>query len=368
MRITPLLLFLAACTESSSSPLDPSAYHYGESLPAHFAGAIDNAPSDNPITDDGAALGRVLFHDVALSSDGTIACASCHVQANGFSDTVALSEGVAGETARNAMPIADTRFYRDGRMFWDERAATLEDQVLMPIQNPVEMGLTLDEMVANVSAQPYYADLFTAAFGDSQVTADRVSRALAQYVRAIMSYRSRYDEGIEAAGDVAATFPNYTAAESRGKELFLQACASCHLDAGPPAPGPRRNQAVFEIAVPTNNGLDATNDGDGGVGDITGDPRDAGRFKAPSLRNVALTAPYMHDGRFATLAEVVDHYADGVEDNPNLDPRLRVPGTTAVRTLALSLDDRAALVAFMETLTDDALVNDVRFSDPFATP
>jgi cytochrome c peroxidase len=395
MRFLPCLVLIAACTADNSGtgaddaadddptpdaaddddppsglldlPDDPFAYD--DPLPAHFDGALDNTPADNPITDEGATLGRVLFYDRALSANGTVACASCHDQAHAFADPAQFSTGFEGGlTGRNAMSVLDARFYRNGRFFWDERAATLEEQVLMPIQNEVEMGLTLDELVANVSAQPYYAPLFEDAFGDATVTSDRISRALAQFVRAAVSYRSRYDEGIAAAGDVANAFPNYSASENRGKALFLgrAACAACHLDSGPPAPGPRRNQAIFFIAIATNNGLDATTDvDDNGVGDISGDPQDDGRFKSPSLRNVELTAPYMHDGRLATLDAVIDHYATGVQPHPNLDPRLRVPNDGSPRVLQLSPQDRADLIAFLRTLTDEALIEDVRFSDPF---
>ncbi|MRG96208.1 cytochrome-c peroxidase [Polyangium spumosum] len=382
---------LAACegpAAETPDPVDPpvitedglalpeTPYNYAAiDLPAHFQGQLaadqDNTPAGNPITDDGATLGRVLFYDVALSKNGTIACASCHQQESAFSDTARRSLGFeGGETGRNSMTVADARYYRNGRFFWDERAATLEDQVLRPIQDPVEMGLTLDELVANVSAQSYYPKLFEKAFGDPAITADRISRALAQFVRSIVSYRSRFDEGIEAAGgDINAPFPGFTAEENAGKGLFLGpagGCAVCHLDDGPPHPPPRRNNAFFYIAVPTNNGLDATTDvDDNGLGEITGNPADMGRFKSPSLRNVALTGPYMHDGRFETLEEVVEHYDSGVQPHPNLDPRLRVPGTPEPRKLNLSPEQKASLVAFLKTLTDEKLLVDPMYADPF---
>ncbi|HWU88095.1 MAG TPA: cytochrome c peroxidase [Kofleriaceae bacterium] len=354
--------------------LPATPYPYAEvMLPAHFqtpfVRGMDNTPADNPITDDGATLGRVLFYDRALSQDRTVACASCHDQAHAFSDPKRFSDGFAGgHTNRNAMPITDARFYRNGRFFWDQRAATLEAQVLLPIQNPVEMGLTLDELVARVAAEPYYPYLFERAFGDAEVTTDRIARALAQFARSLVSYRSRYDTGIVATGDVNRPFPSYTPEENLGKDLFMTrgGCSACHLFNGPPAPGPRPNQAVFFIDIATSNGLDATTDvPDRGVGDITGRPQDLGRFKSPSLRNVALTGPYMHDGRLATLADVVEHYRTGVQPHPNLDPRLRVPGTGAPRLVTLTSAEAAALVAFLETLTDDALVADPWFADPF---
>ena len=342
-------------------------------LPAHFqtafVRAMDNTPAANLIRDDGATLGRVLFYDRTLSQNRTIACASCHDQAHAFSDPVRFSTGFAGgHTTRNAMPITDARFYQNGRFFWDQRAATLEAQVLMPIQNTVEMGLTLDELVARVEAQPYYAYLFERAFGDPAVTTDRIASALAQFTRTLVSYRSRYDAGVAAAGDVQPPFPGFTAEENLGKGLFLGrgGCANCHLFAGPPRQAPRPNQAIFFIDIATSNGLDATTDvADRGVGDVTGRPQDLGRFKSPSLRNVALTGPYMHDGRLATLADVVEHYRTGVQPHPNLDPRLRNPATGAPRLVPLTPAEAAALVAFLGTLTDDALRTDPWFADPF---
>lgn len=349
-------------------------YDYRDALPDHWqtpgVEALDNTPADNPTTDAGATLGRVLFYDRTLSANATIACATCHAQADGFSDPNQFSEGFdGGLTDRNSMGLSDARFYANGHFFWDERADTLEDQVLMPIQNPVEMGLTLEELVERVQAQPYYPALFEQAFGDDTIDADRISLALAQFVRAIVSYRAPYDEGIAAAGNPGVDFPNYTAQENQGKAIFFGPagrCAPCHVgQPGPPPPpgAPLPNTAVFLMTAPANNGLDATTV-DEGVGGITGDPAQLGLFKSSSLRNVELTAPYMHDGRFDTLEEVVEHYDNGVQPHENLDPRLRAPGGQP-QQLNLSDAQKAALAAFLRTLTDDALVSDVRFGDPF---
>lgn len=349
-------------------------YDYDPTLPDHWqtvgVGQLDNMPADNLTTDAGATLGRVLFYDVALSANETIACATCHAQADGFSDPNQFSEGFdGGLTGRNSMGLSDARFYQNGHFFWDERADTLEDQVLMPIQNPVEMGLTLEELVERVQAQPYYPELFERAFGDDTIDSERISLALAQFVRAIVSYRAPYDEGLALAGNPGADFPSYSAQENEGKAIFFGPagrCAPCHVgQPGPPPPpgAPLPNTAVFLMTAPANNGLDATTI-DEGVGGITGNPAQLGLFKSPSLRNVELTAPYMHDGRFDTLEEVVEHYDNGVEAHPNLDPRLRAPGG-APQQLNLSDGQKAALVAFLRTLTDEALVEDVRFTDPF---
>ncbi|MEZ4427093.1 MAG: cytochrome c peroxidase [Nannocystaceae bacterium] len=351
-------------------------HDYDDELPAHFrtpgVDALDNTPADNPLTNDGATLGRVLFYDVALSANDTVACASCHAQESGFTDSAQFSEGFAGElTGRNSMPIANARFYATGHFFWDERADTLEDQVLMPIQSEVEMGLTLDELVERVQSRPYYPYLFERAFGDPKIDSDRISRALAQFVRAIVSYRTPWDEGVAEVGNPVDDFPNYTMQENLGKALFFgpARCAPCHLgQAGPPPPpppAPLPNQAIFMITTAANNGLDAELVvSDNGVGDITGDIMENGVFKSPSLRNVELTGPYMHDGRFSTLAEVIDHYDSGVQPHPNLDPRLRVQGGVP-QQLNLDPQEKQALEAFLGTLTDDAMIADVRYADPF---
>ena len=239
----------------------------------------------------------------------------------------------------------------------------------MPIQNATEMGLTLDELLARVGAAAYYPPLFERAFGDRTISADRIARALAQFSRTLVSYRSRYDVAVAAAGDVRMPLPGFTPEEELGKQVFFDrdrgACAGCHLFNGPPQPGPLGNQAIFFIDIPTNNGLDATTAvDDTGVGGQTAVARDLGRFKSPSLRNVALTAPYMHDGRLATLADVVEHYRHGVAAHPNLDPRLRLPGG-APRNATLTDAEARALVAFMGTLTDEPLTVDPWFTDPF---
>jgi cytochrome c peroxidase len=339
--------------------LPASAYNYARpELPFFYLQAsvanLDNTPSFNLVTDEGATLGRVLFYDTALSRNRTLSCGSCHRAETGFADPAALSQGFAGGvTRRHSMGIANARYYRSGRFFWDERAQSLEAQVLMPIQDGVEMGLTLDELVERVSAAPYYPALFQAAFGDPGVTVDRISRALAQFVRSLVSYRSRYDAGRALASSSTQPYPTFTEEENAGKQLFFDGrtgCNNCHGGDAFVAPGPR------------NNGLDATTT-DAGVSGITGQPRDAGRFKVPSLRNVGLRAPYMHDGRFGTLEEVVEHYNSGVQNHPNLDNPLRRNG--GVRRLNLSDAEKRALVAFLHTLSDYELAADPKFSDPF---
>lgn len=315
----------------------------------------DNTPNNNPITDAGATLGRVLFYDKKLSANNTIACASCHIQENGFSDPNVLSIGFEGGlTGRNSMGLSNAKFYENGSFFWDERAETLEDQVLMPIQDQVEMGLTLDELVAKVSAEEYYRILFTRAFGDETVTTQRISFAMAQFIRAMVSYESKFDEGMAQVNNAQQNFPNFTASENLGKNLFFSnrtRCNDCH----------DTNAMVGDAA--RNNGLDAVLT-DLGVAGVTGNNNDRGEFKVGSLRNIELTGPYMHDGRFETLGDVVDHYDFGIVDSPDLDNRLRVQGGQ-VRRLNLNAAERQALIDFMLTLTDNNFITDEKYSDPF---
>lgn len=340
--------------------LPAAPYNYADiTLPNYYTNgpvnAADNTPNDNPVTNEGATLGRVLFYDKNLSANATVSCASCHQQDKGFSDPLVFSDGFeGGKTGRHSMSLANSRYYNNGNFFWDERANTLEEQVLMPIQDQVEMGMTLDSLIARLSTLDYYDELFTDAFGDATVTNDRISSALAQFVRSMVSYRTKYDVGRIQVQNANQPFPNFTTQENLGKQLFLSpqlACGACHGTDAFIAPGAR------------NNGLDAVLT-DNGVGDVSNNARDNGRFKVGSLRNIALTAPYMHDGRFATLQEVVEHYNSGVQAHPNLDPPLRLQNGQ-VRRLNLDQNEKDALIAFFNTLTDNEMATDEKFSDPF---
>lgn len=316
--------------------------------------AQDNTPLNNLTTDNGATLGRVLFYDKRLSTNQTVSCSSCHQQAHGFSDPRQFSVGFnGGLTGRNSMGLSHARWYQRRSFFWDERAATLEAQVLEPIQNAVEMGMTLEALTNRLAAEPFYTNLFAKTFGSPVVTSDRISRALAQFVRSIVSVQSKYDIG------VSNNFANFTPLENQGRQLFNGAagCAACH-GTDNFVPGPALN----------NNGLEFPYV-DLGVGGITGNPADNGKFKVPSLRNIELTAPYMHDGRFTNLEQVVEFYNSGVVDNPNLSPPLRnppgSPNAGQPRRLNLTPQQKAALVAFLKTLTDPNLATNEKYSDPF---
>jgi cytochrome c peroxidase len=318
-----------------------------------------NTPANNPVTDWGATLGRVLFYDKNLSINNSIACASCHKQSNAFADGASLSLGFnGGNTGRNSMGLTDAKYYPNGRFFWDQRAATLEIQTLMPIQDHVEMGMTLSELENRLRTLSYYPTLFTKAFGDNTITSDRVSKALSQFVRAIVSYQSKYDAGRAnfPAGPLPpnTNFSNFTAQENRGMQLFLGpggGCAPCH------------GTETFTGPLEKNNGIDLTNV-DKGFGAVTNNPADEGLFKVPSLRNIELTAPYMHDGRFATLDQVIEHYSSGVQNNPNLSQQLRLPNGQP-RLANFTPQDKAALVSFLKTLTDVSMTTDVKYSNPF---
>jgi cytochrome c peroxidase len=369
---------MAACrkevTPVTDSPLNLPATPFdyvGVMLPDYLrqpgpggiiAANQDNTPGSNPITNHGATLGRVLFYDRNLSQNRTVACASCHKQEHGFSDPAVLSKGFeGGNTGRHSMGLINARWYARGRFFWDERATTLENQVLMPFQDPVEMGMTLSEVTQRVQQHSYYAGLFRNAFGSEEVNSERISRALAQFVRSIVSVNSRYDEGRAQVANQGDPFPNFTNSENNGKRLFLLppnagglGCAGCHnTDAFLNAPG-----------GPTNNGLDAETGGDQGAFGPTQNPALLGAFKVPSLKSIAETAPYMHDGRFATLEQVIEHYNSGVQNHPNLAPQLRDPQGNP-RRLNLSAQQKADLLAFLKTLSDPVLAGDVKFGNPF---
>ena len=339
--------------------LPVSLFNYAaQGLPAHMLAPpvrnTDNSPASNPVTNAGATLGRVLFYDRNLSLNKTVSCGSCHKQANGFADALTMSKGFnGGNTDRNSMSLSNARYYENGRFFWDERAATLEVQVLAPIQNAVEMGLTLTELNTCLKTLSYYPSLFKDAFGDEMITSDRVSKALSQFIRSMISYRSKYDIGRAAVNDVNAPFPTFTAQENQGKQIFLApgSCSGCHGTDAFNAPGLR------------NNGLDAAVT-DGGAGTVNNNPQDVGRFKVPSLKNIAVTAPYMHDGRFKTLDEVIEHYSTGVKNNPALSHPLRAQGG-GVHLSNFTAAEKDALKAFLNTLTDGPMLADEKFSDPF---
>lgn len=327
-------------------------------LPVHFSAGADsviskdNTPANNPITNAGATLGRVLFYDKALSINDAISCAGCHQQSTGFSDSAVLSEGLQGGlTGRHSMSLSNNRFYQSGHFFWDERAESLEQQVLMPIQDETEMGMPLETLVIKLNQISYYPELFTTAFGSEVITAERIALALAQFTRAMVSYQSPYDDALATATQANDLSHVLSVNEEAGRLLFetLPAegglgCSGCHAT------------AVQVTNKAHNIGLDLTTI-DAGSGN--------GEFKVPSLRNVELSPPYMHDGRFATLAEVIEHYDSGVQNHPNLADALKNPRTGLPNQLNLTGLEKQQLEAFLQSLTDDAFISSELFSDPF---
>ena len=319
----------------------------------------------NSISDKGATLGRILFYDKNLSTNNSIACASCHLQANGFSDKKIVSDGVNGTTKRHSMRLVNSRFSNEVKFFWDERAATLEQQTTKPIQDHAEMGYSglngdqaLSDMMAKLETIDYYKELFTFVYGDSKVTEDRLQKALAQFVRSIQSFDSKFDAGRTATGNDNQNFANFTAQENQGKTIFINppqqggaGCQGCHA-----AP-------EFDIAPNTgNNGIVGVV---GKSGEI-----DISNTKAPSLRNIfnstgELNGPLMHDGSLSTVAEVINHYnLITVEaGNTNLDPKL-LPGGQPQK-LNLTQAQKDALAAFLKTLSGSEVYTASKWSDPF---
>ncbi|HSY74976.1 MAG TPA: MbnP family protein [Dongiaceae bacterium] len=297
-------------------------------------------PRDNPITVEGVALGGKLFFDRRLSSNDSESCAACHNPHLAFAQPRRFSRGVEGEVGtRNAMPLENLAW--KSSFFWDGRAATLHEQVLQPIQNPIEMHESLANVVAKVSADNNYPRLFVNAFGSTEITSDKIARALEQFLLVQVSFDSKYDRVMNGQA-------NFTEQEQRGFELFNteydpyhgQYGADCfHCHGGP----------LFQSQNFANNGLDSAFS-DLGLFKTTHRAGDGGKFAVPSLRNVTVTAPYMHDGRFRTLDEAVEHYCTGMKRSATLDPNLAKHPDGGV---PLSADDKRALVAFLKTLTDE---------------
>ncbi len=307
----------------------------------------DTTPANNPTTDAGATLGRVLFYDKRLSLTNTHSCSSCHEQAHGFTVAARFGEGIVGEpTKRNPMGLTEVRYSLRDLYFSDMRVSTLETLALMPIQDQVELGNSLPRVIEKLSATDFYPPLFNAAFGSPEITSDRIARALSQFLRSLVSYNAKVDAYSNPPdGQQSPPLQQvFTAQELTGRQVFLdQGCFFCHSD---------DVQASFETR---NNGLDAVF-ADPGSGD--------GRFRAASLRNVAFTAPYMHDGRFASLRDVVDHYDHGVKVSPQVDPMLR-DANGGPRQMNLTEDQKEGLIAFLSSMTDEGFLHDPRFSDPF---
>ena len=337
-------------------PMNPYNYQnpkLASFLHDQFISVADNTPDENQVSDWGATLGRVLFYDKRLSKNKLISCGSCHIQQYGFSDTARFSRGFDnGKTKRHSMSLVNSRYYVSGNFFWDERAKSLESQVLEPIKDHVEMGMTLDSVIVRLKKTAYYAQLFQYAFGSQKIDTVTISKALSQFVRSIVSYQSKFDVGRERVSRTSDNFPNFTQSENRGKAIFFKkndlSCSSCHMT------------AAFFGDMARNNGLSLTSDR--GVGGISNNNMDMFTFKSPSLKNIAIRPPYMHDGRFSSLSEVIDHYSSGISEHNYIDPHFKT--ATGIFQFNLTPLEKQDLINFLNTLTDEKLLTDQKFSDP----
>lgn len=322
----------------------------------------DNTTAGSPISNEGATLGRVLFYDKRLSRNNTISCSSCHQQGHAFADGAVASSGVAGTTGRHSMRLINSRFGTEAKFFWDERAATLEAQTTQPIQDHVEMGFSgtsgdpaFSDLVDRLEAIPEYRVLFAMTFGVPDITEAKVQSALAQFVRSIQSFDSKYDAGRALVANDGQNFPNFTPQENLGKTLFLNppgpgggaGCAGCHR---PPEFDIDPNSLNNGVAGAIGGGTDLTNTRSPSLRDLTG----------PNGSN----GPFMHNGIFTSLSQVVNHYNLIPGDNANLDPRLRRPGG-GTQNLNLTQAQRDSLVAFLNTLSGSNVYTDEKWSNPF---
>lgn len=360
LSVIALSIAVMACNKNnvdSGSAPDKEVYLDLPDQPYKYFTSSSNQTVLNKL----ATLGRVLFYDGHMSVNNAVACANCHKQQFAFADNVAFSRGFENrQTGRNSMTIQDmaqpfitnggtTTVFSNQFLFWDGRESSLSDLVMRPVGNHVEMGVEdVNTLPGKLSQLSYYNDLFKDAYGDEKITVQRISQAMAAFMSSIQTGNSRFDQ--EKSKQIS-----FTAQEEYGRQLFNTKynCNNCH----------QLNQGAYSIAVDFMN-IGLRSDGDKGRSVISGVPTDANKFKIPNLRNVALSAPYMHDGRFETLEQVLDHYSKGINDDPNLDLRLRGADGKPMR-MNISDNEKDALVAFLNTLTDYNMISDVKYSNPF---
>ncbi len=309
------------------------------------------------VTDAGAALGRVLFYDKKLSLNNTIACASCHHQDKAFSDGLVVSAGFEGrKTTRNSMAIINP--ISQNNMFWDSRSQSIKDLSLRPVQNHIEMGMEdIDFLVKKLDLVSYYKPLFIEAFGDDHISGDRISEAISQFIGSITTSDAKFDAVMRAEN-------KFSDLEQIGFNVFFSAkakCSSCHAGGNFSAP-----DGIFDPygggSVQGSNPRGTANIGLDLVEIDKG--KENGQFKIPSLRNIALTAPYMHDGRFKSLEDVLNHYTNGIKANNNLDPKFKDDNGNLAK-INLNDIEKKGLIAFLNTLTDKKFITDPKYSDPF---
>lgn len=322
-------------------PVPPTPYDL--TIPQGFPEM--DIPADNPLTVEGIDLGRMLFYDPILSGDSTQSCSSCHAQAFSFSDNgKQFSEGIDGMKGdRNAPAIINPGWLPS--LFWDGRAASVEDQALGPVVNPIEMHEEWIEATNKLNAHSEYPNLFKKAFGTTIIDSMLVVKAIAQFERTFVSSDSKWDRYLKGTASL-------TQAEARGFEIFFTEkgdCFHCH------------GTILFTDNLFHNNGPDSVFN-DLGLGKVTGNPNDNGKFKSPTLRNIEFTAPYMHDGRFNTLEEVVDFYSEGVKWSTTIDPLMKKVSQGGVQ---LNNQEKEDLIAFLKALSDVSFINNSDYADPF---
>ena len=350
--------------------LDNLIDYAGQTVPAYIT--KDNTTLGNSITNKGATLGRVLFYDKNLSFNNSVSCSSCHQQANAFGDVAVESIGANGTTTRHSMRLINTRFASEFKFFWDERATSLEMQSTMPIKNHEEMGYSglngdapFTDLITKLSAIGYYKELFKFVYGSEEITESKMQLALAQFVKSIQSFDSKYDAGRSQVASDGAIFPNFTNLENDGKNLFLTTpvfdstgnrisgglgCAQCHK-------GPE-----FDISINSHN--------NGVIGTIGGVGIDLTITRTPTLRNLvkpdgSLNGPMMHTGVFTTLQQVIGHYGtiNIAPGNTNLDQKL-IPNGFG-QQLHLTSTEVNSVIAFIKTLSGTAVYTDTKWSNPF---
>lgn len=355
-NILPVVVVVALLVTLLGTSFDMEHPHpYQLKYPAYFGNHF-SIPDDNPETVEGIDLGRMLFYEKALSVSNTISCASCHQQRHAFCDNKDFSEGADGiKQSRNTMALINVLWTRN--FFWDGRTKGLENQVDSPLTHIHEMGEPFNIAIAKLKAEKIYEVKFKAAFGDNNITKDRIEKALAQFERTLISCNSRYDQYLQGryqptASELSGIRLFYSGSEM-AKDLRGASCSHCHG-------GAKTYQELF-----MNNGLDSIYR-DAGRAAVTGRDYDRGKFRVVTLRNIALTAPYMHDARFKTLKEVIDHYSDHVVQSKQLSPFLQNNSDVLDHgQLDLTAQEKRDLIAFLNMLTDSSFINDKRFSDPF---
>ncbi len=351
------LLFLVftviiACKKDTVA-YEPTPYEL--EIPSHFHDMP--IPADNPMTVEGVELGRKLFYEKKLSGDNTMSCGNCHSPQSAFSDPNQFSEGIDGSIGnRNAMALINLGW--DSFLFWDGRAKSLEELVLEPVENPIEMHEDWSNAISEITQEAEYRNMFYRAFGDQEIDKYLAAKAMAQFLRTMISGKSKYDviyknsNFVPLTPEEQAILATVTPEETAGYDLFQSLngadCFHCH------------NGPLMRVEKFSNNGLDATFT-DLGRADVTGDMNDAGKFKVPTLRNIALSAPYMHDGRFQNLDEVIDHYSHNIQMSPTIDPLIEFANQGGVQ---LDQFEKDLLKAFLLTLTDEEFINNPDFQEP----